>query len=296
MQLFAVGGEWSQAAQHVSVFEVTKRFILELPDKDVSSVVRWLHQRGIALSVQMTPLVATKACGLGVEGYGPPDDMARVAEKLKRLGGDLGYLRMDEPLWYGHVFNQRGLAVGCHLPIGEIAQETVRKLGQVRRMYPKVRIGDIEPLGAAVRGWVPELSEWMSAFRSQAGETLAFLHADIVWTEPDWQSQLRNIAHVLQHEEVALGIIYDGTLSDATDHDWTKDAIGHFTFVEGRMGIVPEQAIIQSWMNRPARMLPEGMDGSLTGLLADYLTWHGVRLNHPNAAEIGTTAASPTRR
>jgi hypothetical protein len=57
-------------------------------------------------------------CGGGVEGYFAPDQTAALAAKLKRAGGTLQYIAMDEPLWFGHYYNEKN---ACHSSIDKSA-------------------------------------------------------------------------------------------------------------------------------------------------------------------------------
>src|SRR5579871_4293227 len=86
MALFQSEAPWRDAASHVAVFELSKRFVVESSDADLALVIQDLQRRHIKLSVQATPLIGTHVCGLGAEGHGSPSDMVTIARKLKRLG------------------------------------------------------------------------------------------------------------------------------------------------------------------------------------------------------------------
>src|ERR1035437_714918 len=101
-KLFEPGAPWSNVAAHVSVFTINTQHLKNSSDAELSVVVRELNRRNIALGVEMLAQAETVDCGRGVEGYGSPADVALIAEKLRRVGGTLRYVTMDEPLQFAH--------------------------------------------------------------------------------------------------------------------------------------------------------------------------------------------------
>ena len=274
MRLFAPDAQWHTAAAHVSVFELSKRFVNETPDPVLKTVVDNLRGRHIALSIQITPLLATTQCGLGVEGHGPAHDVALIAAKLKRIGAEVAYARMDEPLWYGHIWRGTGRIRGCRTAIGDLAKQAAEKLRELRGIYPSVKIVDIEPVGAPEElapGWTSDMAAWLDAYRSVMGEPVEALHLDVAWQSQNWRAQLVRIAKIVQSSDIALGITYNGTRLDQSDQSWTDDARSHFVEVEKSVGIVPQHAIFQSWMDFPRAMLPDTQSGTLTNLVTGYV-------------------------
>ena len=276
MQLFEPDAPWQRAQANVSVFGFTKRFILESSDAELSAIAKTLEAHHIKIAVQATPLIATKRCGLGSESFGPPDDMAGIALKLKRAGVDLSYLDMDEPLYFGFFWNGRPPIIACHLPIEEVARETAAKLQAVRKVFPHVIIGDIEPMGITPSfevAWIKDIALWMDAYQRAMGEPLGFLQADVVWQSPSWPLILTNVASMLHARKVPLGIIYNSTPFDTSDVSWIDDAQAHFELVEGRMHIKPDQAVIETWTDFPRQILPDSTPDSLTNLVLRYAAW-----------------------
>ena len=102
---------------------------------------------------------------------------------MKRLGGSLAYVAMDEPLWFGRYATKKG---ACQWEIGKIASVVAGEVAQLRMVFPDVKIGDIEPIGDLAPSWTEDIAEWTNAYRTATGSSLAFLHADIQW-ETNWQ-------------------------------------------------------------------------------------------------------------
>jgi hypothetical protein len=273
LSLFDSSAPWSQASSRVNVFELSKKFIDVTPESDLRRVLEDLKRRGIAIAMQGTPLLASKACGLGVEGHGPPHDMVASARRIKQLGGELAYVSLDEPLYYGHRFQGDARRVACHLSVSELARQTAGKIAEVREVFPDVKVGDIEPVGITLPDaaqWAEDITQWLRAFREATGVPLAFLRLDCVWLRPNWEEQFDAVVPRIRAAKVPLGIIYDGTPKDGTDVAWTTSAQNHSRLVEGKLRGPPDHVAFQSWMDHPRAMLPENAPGSLTNLVMTY--------------------------
>lgn len=278
MELFNLESRWNRVAATTQAFFLTERFVLRAPETDLARVISGLNQRHIAIAMQVVPLVASRACGLGVESYGSRRDVLAAAQRIKALGGTLGYGRMDEPLWFGHVFVGRNGRVGCQMPIAALAAEAAAKVADLKRVFPAVQIGDVEPFGVPVPNatWGQDLRQWFSAYRNATGQPLAFFHADCAWVRPNWESQFLLGVQIVQAAGIPLGVIYNGSRRDDTDLSWSNAAIAHFKLIEGQLGVRPYAAIFQSWTDRPRKMLPEDEPGTLTNVVATYLNWQAA--------------------
>lgn len=207
-------------------------------------------------------------CSHHVEGYGEVKLSTRIAQRIRDAGGEVRYLAMDEPLWFGHEYSGQG---ACHTSIPDLAKDVVANIAIYRRFFPNVEVGDIEPFGnAEPKDWENTVSQWLEAFKSAAGEQLAFFHIDVNWHGP-WQSQLGALSDVLRVRKVQLGIIYNGDPDDETGVVWTRHAEQRFQLVETNLGIIPDQAVFQTWMAQPRKMLPENVPGTMTWLVNRYL-------------------------
>src|SRR6267142_7123286 len=85
------------ALSKVAVFKVYVPFVQWAKDDDLRRVFTELKRRHIALAMETGVLTANERCGHGVEGYGG-EDAAKVAARIARVGGDLAYIAMDEPI------------------------------------------------------------------------------------------------------------------------------------------------------------------------------------------------------
>jgi hypothetical protein len=280
MQLFQPDSPWQAASRGVRVFELYKKFVEQADDADLQTVIANLQQRHIALAIQGTPLLASQACGLGVEGYGPPHDMAAVAARVKRLGGAIAYVAFDEPLYYGRQFDrqppqsfQTRVPTPCHAPIAELARQAAAKMAELHGIFPDAKIGDVEPVGVypADADLAADLTTRFAAYKAASGAPLAFVTIDVVWFRAEWQTQFRAAAAAVRQAGLPLGVIYNGQPADATDAAWIADAKSHIELIEGEIGVKPNLAKFQSWTDHPSRILPETASDSFTGLVKYYL-------------------------
>ena len=126
---------------------------------------------------------------------------------FRRLGGDLQFVAMDEPLWNGHEFSG---ANACHTSISAVAADVAANLSSIRRVFPAVRVGDIEQIGRiSPSDLTDQIMQWTKAYQDAFGEPLAFVHFDVVWGGP-WQQQLTILVHRLHVAGIKFGIIYNG--------------------------------------------------------------------------------------
>jgi hypothetical protein len=280
MELFEDNAPWQQTASVISGFELSKRFVLEAPDHDLLRVITGLRRRNIALAVQGTPLIASAACGLGVEGHGPPHDMLVVAQRLHRAGADLRYVIFDEPLYYGHEFDGAPGVRPCHAPIGIMAEQAAAKIAELRRIFPGVEVGAVEPFGIPrvdQSVWAADLEEWLKAYALAAGAPLAFLRADVVWGRPNWRAQFEGAVPLLRSLRIPLGVIYNSSPDVTSDQEWTESALRHARLIECDLHVRPDQVVFQSWTDHPRRVLPETQPGTLTHLVAEYIEANDCR-------------------
>jgi hypothetical protein len=273
MSLFSESAPWPKAAAKVNVFLITKKFAIEAPDDEVKKLIDNLKARHIALALQGVPLVATDACGRSIESYGPPHHMEAAAQRIKRLGGNIEYIALDEPLYFGHAFDGNANLHACHSPVDKLAEQTVASMNDVRKVFPDVKVGDVEPFPVHhpdARTWIANLTEWWDAYKKYNGAPFAFFQADLVRTTPDWRNQFEMAVAVVRRDGIPLGVIYDGQPTDNSDEQWTANARTLCRTVEGQMRVTPDLVIFQTWTDRPRKMLPDTADGSLTNLVARY--------------------------
>ena len=278
-ELFKPDAAWSKSAQHVGVFMINGGLLLRQSDDEVKAVFADLKRRHIPLAIEMGLLSGkgpdgqVQECGVGVEGFGAPDSGKVIASRIQRNGGELAFVAMDEPLWYGHHFKGKN---GCQWSMQRVAQDMVSRIADLREKFPNVQIGNVEPVGTEQPpDWVQQIAEWTHVYQKVTGMKLVFFHADVAWTAPIWRQQLAALKSRMQADEIKFGVIYDGggTGKPESDELWTQEAIERFHAVESNPSMIPDHAVFQSWARWPHSMLPENKPGTMTWLVDQYVNW-----------------------
>jgi hypothetical protein len=263
LDLFRPDAPWAEAGRQLTVFKVGPSFVDSAPDDVLRQAFSDLKRRGIALGWEMGAVRSGPDCGRG-EGYA--GDTSRSVGRIKAAGGELRYVAMDEPFWFGHLVQSNH---ACQLSIGDLARNVAERLSIVRAVFPNVQVGDIEPIGdPQVNDYVAEITEWAQEFRKATGRPLAFFHGDIDWNGP-WRRDLPIMQRQLATLNIPIGVIINGDPFAKTDLQWTNAAVGHLQEVLDLAGIQPDAIIFQTWDDRPSKLLPENQPGSLTNLVLE---------------------------
>jgi len=273
LELFKPDAPWTKSATMIRVFMINGGVVMHQTDEEVQAIFADLKRRHIALAIEMGLLSGkdrngAQTCGVGVEGFAAPDNAKVVANRIKRNGGELAYVAMDEPLWYGHHFAGKN---SCRWSMEDVARDIAPRVASLREKFPNVQIGDVEPIGTAQpTDWVQEIVQWTQVYQEVTGQHLSFLHADVAWNGP-WRQQLPAVKSRIQSAGMMFGVIYDGGGSPRESDDvWTQEAEQRFRLVESIPSMIPDHAIFQTWARWPKKMLPEDQPGTLTNLVLRY--------------------------
>lgn len=265
--LFAHPEQWSAAAEQVSVFKIYPQYVNRADDEALKALIDGLGRLHISLALEYGALTNTPRCGQGVEGYNGTN-LGRAVQRLKKLGANLAFIAMDEPLWFGHRYGGQN---ACHDSIDSVAADVARNLTPVLEAFPEVRIGDIEPYPKQnIEGWDTDLKDWLAAFRRAMGRDLAFFHVDVMWKD-DWMPATRDFQGFMKTRAIEFGIIYNGMPADQSNDDWQAHTIEHYSAFETG-GSPPDDAIFQSWHTIPNRLLPDSLSGTMTHVVLTYRT------------------------
>lgn len=286
MDMFTPNAPWRAAASHVQVFELYPGFVQRASDDQVAAAISDLNRRGIAIGLEVgvinVPGNPAPVCGgMGrVEGYGTVNEARLISEKIKRAGGQLRYIAMDEPFYFGHyyTFNPRLLngGHGCHSPVSDVAALVAPVVNTYLSEFPNVNIGDIEPTGYIERNpnWQNELNDWVHDYRAAIGRPLSFMQLDISWNSiQDGQAFYAYTQELVRRGLVGrIGVIYNGMAADASDEAWVRDARNHILAIEKDHGLHPDDVIFQSWNSNPTHAMPDSGASSLTSLVTFYFS------------------------
>jgi hypothetical protein len=266
MKLFSKKAPWASASRRVNVFKLYGEWIEGTARHgQLARVVADLKRRRIALAVEAGPLQATSACGGGVEGFNGPASGRHIAQRIKAAHGTLAFVALDEPFYYANVYDGPN---ACHWSAEQIAVQVRDFVAAVRAVFPRVVVGDIEPLAPDVQ--VDQLVHWLDAYHDVTGSSLPFFHLDVGFlVRQDWPQAAKALEGAARARGVPFGLIYNG--DGETDRDWAASAEQRFTTYEAQYQGQPDDVIFQSWVDHPDYVLPESRPGTFTNLIDRYL-------------------------
>jgi hypothetical protein len=262
MALFAPDAPWQAAAARTGVFKIYPQWAEQATDEQLRTQFGDLKRRHIALAIEYAVLTASPQCGTGVESFGG-DHLAAVALRIKRLGGTLAYLAMDEPFFWSTLYTGPN---ACHWAPDVMAANAAVNLRALRAVFPKVSIGDVEPAGFSNTLYIEHYEACIHAFEKAAGFAPAFFHLDEAWDPATFPADVLAIHRMLERERIPLGIIVNADGSESSDATWIAAAREHLNAFEAALG-VPDQIVFQSWNRFPQTLLPESDPDAFTWLL-----------------------------
>jgi len=261
---------WENARRHINVLQIYTHSIHSLPDEELKNIFQYLERHHIDLALEYGMLSSDISCGMGVEGFQPPKMPTLIATKIKRLGGELKYVAMDEPVFYARYYNG---ARACHWSISEIAQSAASNAIQFKTVFPNVMIGQIEPVAAMKdKNWEMDLAEWFESYRMASGMPIAFFHFDMVWRGP-FIENTRQAVVLLRSHNIPFGIIFNSVGDVKSDQEWSDSATANIKTYFSAQLPRPFDVIVQSWRPNPTRVLPETDPHTLTYLVNYYFAF-----------------------
>lgn len=251
MDLFTKKAAWPRAARRVAVFKLYGEWVAHrATSAQLRGVVTDLKRRKISVAVETGPLDASPGCGQGVEGFAGAEGL-ETASRIKAAGGTLRYIAFDEPFFYGALYTGPN---ACRWDARRIAHSVAAYVGRIRTVFPNVRFGDTEPLTTATD--IGRYKEWVDAYREATGENLAFMHLDVQYGLPRWPQLAQELEEFAHSRAVPFGLIYLGHADAGSDVAWLAEAQQRFELYETEGGH-PDHAVLQSWHDKPDRVLPE---------------------------------------
>ncbi len=278
MDLFAPDAPWPNAAAHIKVFKIYNSVLASYSNEELKRMFADLKRRQIALALEFGPLTLPRGSRCArVEGFEPEGALQGYARRIKEAGGVLQYAVMDEPFYFATMHME---PPACRWSTREVAQNVVANVNVLKKEFPDLLVGDIEPV-PAFEGpeWLERYREWIEAYRAAAGSNLAFLHADIRWTSPTWKESAVALSALLKQQGIPFGMIYNASADGP--NEWLLHAGQHFAEYEQYAPTPPEHVIFQSWNPDPKRVLPETDGRAFTSLINRYV-------NRASATETST--------
>jgi hypothetical protein len=265
MKLFEPGAEWEEAASEIQVFKLYGGWAAtDATVSMLSQAIEGIRQRGLALAVELGPLNEDATCGLYIEGFAGRQGVNTV-NRIEASGGDLNFIALDEPYYWAHFYDGDQ---ACNWSTERIAKDVGTFIAQVRKIFPDVVVGDIEPVTGPADA--AAYKEWLETFRAVNGYDLAFLHLDMDWSNSSWPQEALAMEAYGRELGIPIGIIYIGNFHEDSDASWMAVTGERVKLYELQSGGQPDHVIFQSWTDRPDRALPESERNTWTWFMKTY--------------------------
>jgi hypothetical protein len=255
MNLFEPNSPWARAQSKVQMFMLTPMFPLVASDADLTKVFAFLRAHKIALGVGMAMVPTSQDhCGFHVEGITLTNGPTAVVQRIKKLGGDLQYIGMDEPMTFGHEYTGQN---ACRYPISQVAAGVAEMARTVRAYFPDVQIGEAEATDN-LKGpdWLARLETWLDAYQQATGRPMAFFQQDAWWDGP-WRERTPPLVAALHRRGIKYGMIFNAAGDPPSDALWIAQAQQHAAAYQALMRAPPDLAVFTSWTTHPTHILPE---------------------------------------
>jgi hypothetical protein len=298
--LFRPSAPWPQVLARTQAVGFTADWLYSASNQELQPIVAFLNAHKIGIEIEAPALQARSTCGSGVEGYVPfglPGGLnlrsftLAYLDRLKALGADVTFMKVDEPYYFGsavsdavlqqiaHATGEETAPVSCHFPMAEVARDVGQFARLVKSVYPNVAIGDVEPVrpGAYQPDAVTAIDAWHDRYRSVTGAPFPFFFADVDFTDPAWPALVKQLATTTRRRGIRFGIIYTGDQQDDSNTEWTSQVVARFEEYQRQAGGQPDYVLFQSWQPRPTLCLPESDPATFTGVIDTYITATAVQ-------------------
>ena len=241
----------------------------QFTDEQLAAWLPMLTRWGLKLELEVG---AVKPWGPTAEKTFTPE--RAMWDRFIRLGGVIHAISMDEPLCATR--NE------LHQPDDYAVTETAKFIALVRKNYPQILVGDIEPYPfiplAGQIAWIDALQRRLKDLHVRG---LDFYRLDVNWAEfvaldrGNWP-EVKKIELACRQRGIPFSLIYwASTLPDmkrrglADDSTWYVSIMQQaydYALIDGR----PDQYVIESWIEAPAHCVPETGEFTFTRSVRDF--------------------------
>jgi hypothetical protein len=267
--LFERPDEWKQTRRAIGVLGYADHVMnRQFTDDQLKAWLPRLQEWGIKLELEVG----------AVKEWGPTGEKTFNAEspmwdRFQRLGGSIYSISLDEPLCC--VRNS------LKKPDEYAVQETANFIALVRKRYPQMLVGDIEPCPFIP---VPEMIRWIEALQQRLAEMqvrgLDFFRVDVDWLHyvrghGSWPD-IKGLELFCRSRKIPFSLIYwaadypelqrRGLADDATWYVSVMRQGNDYANIDGS----PDQYVIESWIGAPSQSVPETGDWTFTRSALDF--------------------------
>jgi hypothetical protein len=274
--LFSGTVGWPTTVAHTAVFGLYAGWVANIDSTTLANIVTFLNARHIPIELEAPALQATSTCGNNVEGYVPygqvlADFTNDYLQRLKALGANVAYIKVDEPYFFGSI--AASSPNSCAWPVAQVASDVAEYAQLVHATYPNAEVGDVEPIITMGYGTDPvtALSAWHDAFAKAMGADFPFFVADMDFGNPGWPALAVRMQQAIRARKERFGIIFIGEPTDTSDATWSSKTLARAQTFASTIGSAPDFVFFQSWDPYPHSCLPETDATTFTGTVKAYL-------------------------
>lgn len=269
-ELFEQPDRWKDTRAAIDVLAYADHLMnKQFTDQELAAWLPMLQRWGTKLALEVG----------GVKPWGPTgqktfDIQRPIWQRIQRLGGSIYAVGMDEPL----CCVRKDLKQSDDYAV----RETAAFIALVRKHFPEVLIGDIEPypyLGLA------DLTTWIAALEQRLSEMgvrgMDFFRLDVDWIaftaagRGSWQ-EVRKLEAFCRARKMPFSLIYWASdwpamnrLGLADDSTWYV-GIMRQGYDYAAVGGSPDQYVIESWIDAPSRCLGDADEFTFTRSVRDF--------------------------
>lgn len=195
-------------------------------------------------------------------------------DRFQRLGGRIASIGMDEPLCCARK--------EIHQSDEYAVAETARFIALVRKNYPQILIGDIEPypfipLADQIR-WIDALEKKLAELKVRG---LDFYRLDVNWAEftvfdrGTWP-EVKKLEQECRRRKIPFSLIYWASEYPSLEkRGLADDSTWYVSIMQqgydyAMVGGAPDQFVIESWIGAPGQVVPENGEWTFTRSVLDF--------------------------
>jgi hypothetical protein len=271
-ELFEKPEQWKETRSSIDVLCNTDlHFNKQFTDAELSAWFAMMRDWHLRLGLEVGSVKPWGQTGGKTFGIEKP-----MWERIERLGGKIDAIAMDEPL----LCVRRDLKRDDDYAVREVADY----IGLVRKNFPTLRVGDIEPYPSVP---LADHLRWIESLQKKLLESnvrgLDFYRLDVNWAEftvfdrGNWP-EVRKIERACRQGKIKFSLIYwasgypglekRGLADDSTWYVSTMQQGYDYAMVGGW----PDQVVVQSWLDdAPRNTLPETDEFTFTRSVRDFV-------------------------
>jgi hypothetical protein len=269
-ELFEHPEQWTQTRAMTGALLYADWAFREFTDAELATWFAQMQQWNIKLELEVG---GVKEWGAGT-GQSTFDTQKPNWDRIQRLGGKISSIAMDEPLCC--------VRSRLHKPDEYAIEETANFIGLVRSNYPDIRVADIEPY--------PYLSltdqmAWIDALQRRLAQKgirgLDFYRLDVDWESFELQGkgswkEVKQLQDHCRGAGLPFSLIYWAANFDwvrrlglEDDSTWLTGVMSQ-GYAYASVGGIPDQYVMESWVDGPSHSVPETADYSFTRAALDF--------------------------